>query len=199
MVLAEFQLAYLLPIAGLVLIAGSAAMMWRRRQATHGNAAITPREELERNRQLRGMRGDLEELMTEIEQLAKRLSAQLDAKTVELDKAIRRAEQKLIELRQLTGDGKANGAKSNAPAATGAATFASNTGTAAASAANAAASEAAPDLGPQDPLARSVHQLADRGLSATAIAQPLTEHIGKIELILALKQVSSASSTGLRV
>ena len=40
---------------------------------------------------------------------------------------------------------------------------------------------------PDDPLARSVYQLADEGMEPTQIAQQLDEHIGKIELILALR------------
>lgn len=38
-----------------------------------------------------------------------------------------------------------------------------------------------------DPLTASVYELADRGLQSVAIAQNLDEHVGKVELILALR------------
>lgn len=40
-----------------------------------------------------------------------------------------------------------------------------------------------------DPLARSIYELADQGLTAAEIAQRLGEHLGKVELILALRKV----------
>ena len=52
---------------------------------------------------------------------------------------------------------------------------------------HAAASRAAPGAGAGDPLSRSVHELADQGLSSVEIAQRLDEPVGKIELVLALR------------
>jgi hypothetical protein len=46
-------------------------------------------------------------------------------------------------------------------------------------------SPAAPLL---DPLTRSVYEHADTGLSALEIAQQLDEQVGKVELILALRE-----------
>ena len=40
---------------------------------------------------------------------------------------------------------------------------------------------------PVDPLAKSVYSFADQGLDPAAIAAKLNEHVGKIELILALR------------
>lgn len=41
----------------------------------------------------------------------------------------------------------------------------------------------------EDPVARSIYRLADQGASAMDIARKLNEHLGKVELILALRQV----------
>ena len=38
-----------------------------------------------------------------------------------------------------------------------------------------------------DPLAASVYELADAGVDPIAIARQLNEHVGKVELILALR------------
>ncbi len=189
LVLAEFQFTHLLPVAGIIMIITS-LMMWQRKRKLRGSC-LSPAEELERNKQLRGMRGDLEELMVEIEQLAKRLSTQLDAKTIELDMAVHRADERLKELRRLSDGGASLG---NAASTAGSGGKAGASGGASAATATTAPPQAeVPEQGPVDPLARSVHQLADKGLTATAIAQQLNEHIGKIELILALRQPSRAN------
>ncbi|MEE9211302.1 MAG: hypothetical protein V3U29_01485 [Phycisphaeraceae bacterium] len=131
-----------------------------RRQAQ--TPTLSPQEHVERARQIRGVRGDLDELMVEVEQLAKRLGAQLDAKTIYLEKLLDRAERTAEQLRQLTDQ---DAAPSGSPSA--------------------AASEAPLD----DPLARSVYSLADQGLDPLAIARKIGEHVGKVELILALRKV----------
>lgn len=45
-----------------------------------------------------------------------------------------------------------------------------------------------PPTPPLDPLARAVHELADEGKGPLQIAQELDEQVGKVELILALRQ-----------
>lgn len=47
---------------------------------------------------------------------------------------------------------------------------------------------AAPPQPPSDPLARSIYELADQGRSPVQIAQELDEQVGKVELILALRE-----------
>ena len=80
-------------LAGMVLIA--TALILRARKA-HQN--LTPREQLERMKQQRGVRGDLKEIMAEVEQLARRFSAQLDAKTHHLERLIDEADQRIERL-----------------------------------------------------------------------------------------------------
>ena len=41
---------------------------------------------------------------------------------------------------------------------------------------------------PEDDLTRNVYRLADAGHDPVAIAQQLNEHVGKVELILALRR-----------
>ena len=47
------------------------------------------------------------------------------------------------------------------------------------------------DAAPTDPLVRRVYELSDEGRESTEIAQQLDEHVGKIELILALRDGSA--------
>lgn len=156
LVLAEFPSDYLL-IAGVVLVTTWAMMRLRQRRQRTASAP-TASEQLERNRQARGLRGDLEQVMVEVEQLAKRFSAQLDAKSVRLEKLIEQADQRIATLQKLETP------------------------------------DADPPPQPQqqapadDELTQNVYRLADAGNDSIEIARTLGEHVGKVELILALRQ-----------
>jgi hypothetical protein len=159
-------------------------------------------ERTERNKQLRGMRGDLEDLMAEIEGLAKRFSAQLDARALDLERRLRQADAKIAELdRLLERAGTASAARANEPreplADSGAASPTQPPGATTPSPPAARAPKTlaraptqAPDPGvegPTDRLSREVLRLAESGLAPPDIAARLQEHVGKIELILALR------------
>ena len=72
-----------------------------RKHRKHENPGITAREQIERTRQRQGVRDDMQSLMVEIEQLAKRLGAQLDAKTVHIEKTLREADERIAQLQAL--------------------------------------------------------------------------------------------------
>ncbi|MAE66077.1 MAG: hypothetical protein CMJ18_17540 [Phycisphaeraceae bacterium] len=129
-------------------------MMRLRKRARRRAGEPSAHEKVERMRQMRGMRGDLEDLMVEIDQLARRFGAQLDAKGLQLERLIEEADRRIARLEAL---GRApDGPVEEQPT-------------------------------PEDPLARSVYDLADKGADATKIAHELNEHVGKVELILALR------------
>lgn len=178
-----FKAADLLPAAGITLIIMSLLMGYRKRRRSQ-TPRRTPHEELDRARQLRGMRGDLEQLMVEIQQLAQRFASQLDARTMEMDMVIKRADERIAELKRLLGDAATDAGDradarqadeapdSDAPAVAGVLRAVDP-----------------PDLASSrpDPLSQSVYRLSDQGLDPQAIADRLEEHIGKVELILALR------------
>jgi hypothetical protein len=169
-------------VAGVTLVAISLLFRFRgrfRRPAT----TITPVEHLERMKQARGMRGDMEELMVEIEQMAKRLGAQLDAKAIRLEQVIREADQRIETLRRLQ-DGSRR-ADDSSPLPERPASDAAPPGVLGTVNPH---SPSKPAEEPDDPLARSVYRLADQGLDAEQIAAQLREHVGKVELILALRE-----------
>ncbi len=150
---ADSPFATYLLILGLLLINLWLFMRLRSRRHRKTGEAMS-QERIERNKQLGGMRTDLEELMVEIEQMAKRLGAQLDAKAIQLEHLIEEVDEKIGQAQQ------------------------SNT---------TIANPGQQPSQPSDPLARSVYELADQGVEPTDIAQKLDEHIGKVELILALR------------
>ena len=154
----------------LVLLAGMVMVtMWlmsrlaKRRRHDAANPPLSSRDHLERARQIRGLRGDMDDLMVEVEQLSKRLSAQLDAKTVQLERMLDRADATITQLQKLTPGALDRDPMSPPPPPP--------------------AASAPPD----DPLAQSVYELADQGHDPPAIASRIGEHVGKVELILALR------------
>ncbi len=152
-----------LPVLGVALITLGVMMRLRhRRKRVSGQP--TAREQLERAKQTRAMKTDLEELMVEIERLTRRFASQIDAKTAELETLLREADERIGELRrhhgQIPPPPRARAASDP---------YADATDTA-------------------DPLSRSVFDLADEGLPPVEIARKLNEHVGKVELILALRK-----------
>lgn len=152
-----------LPVLGLALIVTGLMMSLRKRR--RASVRPTAAEALERSRQTRAMQGDLEQLMVEIERLTRRFAAQLDAKTQQLESLVREADQRIARLERL---GRGSGETLAAPPSP----FEDEVGKDAAS----------------DPLTRRIAELADRGMSSVEIARELDEHVGKVELVLALRK-----------
>ena len=155
-------------VVGLVFIGFFFLTRLNRRTASKGETTLTPEEQIERLRESRGMHGDLEKLMAEIEDLAKRLEGRLDAKSQQVEKLIAEMDRRIAELSRLQGQSTAKADR--------------------VSVAPLPAPPLTPPELPNDPLSRSVYQLADAGHSPPEIARKLNEQIGKVELILALRQ-----------
>ncbi len=158
----------LLLLLGLGLVAVSVVLSIRkRRQMKQSNLPRTRDDHVEHARQMRGMRGELEDLMVDIEELARRFSAQLDAKSMRLEKLIDEADAKLAALDRRLGEMPGERfTESVAPPAP--------------------EPERRAQLG--DPMAARVYQMADQGMEANDIAKTLGEHVGKVELMLALRE-----------
>lgn len=196
-------------IVGIVFISAWLLMRIRKRNL-HGPDHPTAREHLERYKQRDGVKNDLEGLMVEIEQLAKRLGAQLDAKSMRLEKLIDDADLRIAQLQQaMKAEHAGHPSDSTRPPAS-AETIARQPETAAeppeakVSPPDAKTAPPGADAGagadvphapapsdgtpPPDALAADVARLADAGRSADQIARQLGEHVGKVELILALRR-----------
>ena len=143
---------------------------------------IAPAEQVEQRRQVRGVRADLEDVMVEVEQLAKRFSAQLDAKSMRLEKLIDDADARIAELERRQ---PAGGAVAPAPTGEG---QSPPTEPVTAAAAQSVPSEPEPPSTTESEAAQAIYRLADAGNDAVEIARALGEHVGKVELILALRE-----------
>jgi hypothetical protein len=165
-------------------------MQWRRQ----GRTERTPLEHLTEGREAarstgsrwapgaspptRASRRD-EEAGAELVQLARRILAQIEARSAQLEALIADADDRIAELRRLEG-----GAGQRVPAARGEqpavearrATGGEN-----------GSSPAAQGRPAEDSMTREVYELADRGLPPVEIARELDQHLGAVELILALR------------
>ena len=155
-----------------------------RKRGVRGMGQPTAREHLERYKTRDAVRGDLEGLMVDIEELARRLGAQLDAKSRELERRIAEADQRIA---RLGGAALPPAADRFEPQAAAPADPPGEAPDEPGPPASADPGEPPPGPG-EDPLVAQVHGLADAGQTASQIAAELGEHIGKIELILALRR-----------
>ncbi len=153
-----------LMVAGVLLLL--TIVMYNFRKRLSKTQQIDPRQKIERDRQVNAMKNDLRSMMVELEDVTRQFSAQLDAKSRRLEQLIDQADQRIAAL---GGERAGPSGPAEDPTDNGSADPPS----------------AAPDA---DPLTRNVYQLADEGLGAGEIARRLEEHVGKVELILALRQ-----------
>lgn len=117
--------------------------------------------------------GELAELGSDLEELAERLAATLDAKAARIEKLIAEADKRLAALER-AGAPTIEPMPRSAPSPRVEARTAPT------------GFVAARDLDP-DPVSREIFRLADDGRSPSEIAQKLDEQVGKVQLILALR------------
>jgi len=175
----RFVFSDLLLVAGVALVTTSLLMIYRKRRRRAAQRP-TPHEQIEQMRQRRGVRGDLEDLMVEIEQLAKRMGAQLDAKSIQLEQVLREADQRIEQLSGLCREKQAHDAfeDSHRSGLAPAGGVGSDPPTGAVSTGGDPSEKA---------MVKAVYALADQGLTPADIANRLGELVGKVELILALR------------
>jgi hypothetical protein len=153
------SLSNLLMMAGVVL-ALLVVMTSMRRKLRHQEPAMKPSERIAELKQTHEMSGDLRQMMVELEDLTRRFGAQLDAKALRLERLMAEADERIARLEK--------GSSAEAGAGQG--------------------SAAREPAEPVDPLAEAVYRLADQGRKPVEIARQLDEQVGKVELILALRQ-----------
>lgn len=121
----------------------------------------------------------------ELVQLARRVLAQIEARSAQLEALIEDADARIEELRRLqasgqsigeTGGGERNGRRPPHPPRPPSDAHSSH-----------GPDGDAADRAPDDPVMRGVYELADRGLAPVEIARELDQHLGAVELILALR------------
>lgn len=135
---------------------------------------LSPRELIEQLKTAGRHRGDAQSASAELQNSARELAAKLDNKAARLEVLIQQADERISLMSQLSGTG---GVAQDEWSLTGIAEPDRNLTPLGAN-------------GPPislDPLTRSVYELADTGYQPLQIAQELDEQVGKVELILSLR------------
>ncbi len=172
----------MLTAAGVLLITVCMMSLLRRKMKTR--VGVDPhlhaRERLSNARADRDARRSIEDTVVEAEELTRRLVAHLDTKSARLEELIRQADDRIARL----------------------------AGAVAPDASRDSDSAARPEVEPRkivhraaqpasrtprqsrlaDPVSVDIYRLADEGLPPIEIAQRLSEGVGKVELILALRE-----------
>jgi len=138
------------------------------------------RDHIERVRQKAGVRDELEMLMVDINRMAKDLGGQLDAKIIRIEQAVREADERIAQLDALRSELNQPLSQPQIDAAHHAHQSHHAQQTDQLITPQAPASQA-------DRITHEVYALADQGLGPSGIAERLGEHVGKVELILALR------------
>lgn len=157
-------------VMGILLVTAS-MMIGLRNRKQRGSTQITAREQLERVKQREGLKRDLEALAVEIEEMARRIGAQLDNKAARIETLLAQADAaatRLEQARMALLQPASNAPPDARPGAKQPTTVAASGG---------------------DRLTSDVVRLHAEGMSAADIARAVGEDAGKIELILALRKV----------
>ena len=157
---------YGIAVVGILFIIMAMFSLGRARKRTTASRH-SAKDHIDRARQQQGVRNDLESLMVDINRMARDLGGQLDAKIIRIEKATQEADERIAQLQALRDS-------LNNPSAMGQSSADPFV-------------DAQSRTGQADPLTKQVYMLADEGKGPQDIAQQLGEHVGKVELILALR------------
>lgn len=180
-------------LAMLCLVMLSVAMLRRSQQHSATRRDLT-REQLARLRDQKQIRDSLDDLLAQIEEVTRRVNAQLDTKFVKLETILRDADDRIAQLRKL----QRRNAESARPAAetTADTTPSDDEFQPGLPGWSACPSPSTPPPGETGPLPadraqrfRRIYDLADAGTPAIAIADALQIPLAEIELILGLRKL----------
>jgi len=106
----------LFPLLAVLCLVMLSVSMLRRSQARRATSRDLTREQLARLRDQKAIQGSMEELLLQLEEVSRRVSAQVDTRFMKLDALIRDADNRIAKLEQLLGR-KARPAERTEPAA----------------------------------------------------------------------------------
>lgn len=172
--------AQMLLVLGAVGIALFLLISIRAKIARRNAAILPPRDQIEALKAESAARQDADAIHANLQDIARKLSAQLDNKAERLEQLIQQADERLARL-------EASPAKNTNHAPTPAPRKVISQSPTSTTDEPPVAAQARTEPEPTDSLRRAIYALADRGRSALDIARELDEHLGKIELILALR------------
>lgn len=132
---------------------------WRRKSGQPVSSKSAPSERIEEIRQRADTNSTTHQAMADATALAQRLGAHLDNKAEQLEQLLEQAERTIQRLERAQAAHAKKGADPD--------------------------DSESSDV---DPATRQIYALADQGLDPIEIAQKLDQHLGKVQLVLALRR-----------
>lgn len=179
----ESALPAILMAAGMLLLTvwamGSLRRRLRKRAERSPPAPADARSRVRQTSVANAARREIDGLMVDAEELTRRLAATLDSKAARVEALLDRAEARLAEMEERWARADAGARDAAHPA---------HSRRRASPVRAVSVPVADMGAGGGDPLRDEVVRLADEGLPPVEIARRLNEQIGKVELILALRE-----------
>jgi len=184
----------------LCLVMLSVAML-RRSQQRQATARQVAREQVARLRDQRELHQSMDDLLVQLEEVSRRVSAQVDTRFAKLEAVIREADERIARLEQLFADSAPRKAAPHRPTALQAdATPRDGVASADSTPQESGTQEVTMPRGAQSTASSScvgpgtyqqrrqrVYEMADAGASAIVIADALQMPLGEVELLLNLR------------
>ena len=143
----------------------------RRRLADPGHSPQAyAREQVARLKDQHDMKGDMEQLLVQLQELSRQINAQVDTKFAKLEVSMMAADERIAALEHLLKMAQGRPGLDVTIAQDG------------------SAGMPAPEAPPVDPKRQAIYDLADDGKSALEIAKKTGHPTGEIELILKLRK-----------
>ncbi len=150
--------------------------MLRRSQQRLATRKDLTRESLARLRDTKDVRVSMDDLLVQLEELSRRINAQVDTRYAKLETVIRDADARIQELTQLV------------QGTTGASPKLANGSDDTASYAPQHSDSTSPDSNDREARFQRIYELADAGTPQMTIADMLEIPVGEVELILSLRK-----------
>lgn len=176
--LANGQIALLIIILG---VSATMVITARRRPRDANSPRAYAREQIAKLREEEGIKNDIGALLVEVQDISRKMNAQLDTKFCKLERVIRDADERIAGLDRLLR------------ASEGRPVCDVSVGGVGDEAADASSGRTSDGVGRRH---ARIYQLADAGFSEVEIAEQTSQTTGEIRLILALRRKSAAPSGG---
>lgn len=163
---------YVLLVGVVILVAAMLRWTYRRQRRPDPAPRGLAQDHIAKIEEEHAMRGDMQELMVQLQELSRNINAQIETKFVKLETSIRSADERIATLERLL---RAANGQPGIDAVVG------DEGE------RALPTDDQPSSAPPDAAIAEVYRLADAGNDTLAIAQQTGQTPGEIELILSLR------------
>lgn len=166
-------------------------VLLRRHQSGAVSKRGPARDHLAQIRDQRKLRNSMDDLLLQVEAVARRVGAEVETRFAKLETVIRDADERINTLRRLSEQHRSDAGRAEQPVDADAETTDANPPVAAPS----PEPTSTPDTAVGDPRFERVYALIDSGASTISAAEQLSLPLGEVELILNLRGITQPPTT----